>query len=249
VSRAANGADRVSEQAQAVQHHKHGPALVPQNRERQGQGEQQAGGDQHQHRADRKRQILPDDATGPPRQPMRLGQPRHVIGQKRDIGGLKRDLAAGRAHGDPRIGARQCSCIIHSVANERHLAVGGLFADQTDLVFGQEISIDVLRFEAELRTDAQADIAPVTGHHNDLVDARFAQRCQTRERTVARAVGDTGGAEDLIFSSQPDDRLAVCGDRRNVGRIDIRVHSFRHAPVSGPDRPRRIGAGDAFAGH
>jgi len=54
-------ADRVGEQPQPVQDHKHGAAFMAEHRQRQRQVEEQAARDQHQHRADGKGEVLADD--------------------------------------------------------------------------------------------------------------------------------------------------------------------------------------------
>lgn len=66
------GADTVRQKAQAVQHDQHGASLMSDHSERKRQIEEQAAGDQHQHRPDREDEVLPDDPGCPPYQAVRI---------------------------------------------------------------------------------------------------------------------------------------------------------------------------------
>ncbi len=69
----------VRQEAQTIQHDQNGAALMSDHRERKRQIEEQAAGHQHQHGADRKDEVLPDDRSRPACQTVRIGQLLHVF--------------------------------------------------------------------------------------------------------------------------------------------------------------------------
>ena len=113
---------RRRQQPQAVEDDENGAPLMADHRERQGQVEEQAAGDQHRHGDHRENQVLADDPRGAACQAMGGRQPSHVLRKQRDVGRLQRDVRACRSHGDADIRARQRSRIVHTVADERDLA-------------------------------------------------------------------------------------------------------------------------------
>ena len=117
-------ADRVNQEAQAVQDHQERAAFVANDGDGQREFVKKCAHHQQHHSAHGKSEVLPNDGAGATGKAVRGGKLGHLLGEKRHIGGLQRDLAARGPHRDAKIGAGQCGGVIHPIADKGHPPFG-----------------------------------------------------------------------------------------------------------------------------
>ncbi len=127
-----------------------------------------------------------------------LGQ---VAGHQHHVRRLQRHIGAAGAHRNPHRRRRQRRRVVDAVAHHRNLAFTHQRLDQFDLLFRQQLGVDIR--DAHLGGNGLRHRTVVAGQHHHPLDALLAQPLHRGPRLRAHRVGHRQIADDLPITHRP----------------------------------------------
>lgn len=149
------GGNADEEQAEAVEDHDHGAALVTDDAE--GEGDASEGGeyDQGQYGAEGEDEVLSDDASGSSAELKGAEEVFETIVHEHDVGLFEGGIGSAGSHGDADVGGGEGGGIVDAITDHGDAAAGaGEFGDSLDLLFGVKFGADFVEGDEALEVIA-----------------------------------------------------------------------------------------------